>query len=387
MVKINSPKRGVCLTDEQKISWLRLIRSESIGPATFRDMINYFGSSEQALEAIPELARRSGKNKKIRICSREEAERELQTAESFGARFIAISDPSYPPALRYIDYPPPLLAVKGNMQIASTKPSVGIVGARHPSISALKFTEKIAQEIGREGYTIVSGLALGIDTIAHRASLKTGTIATMAGGLDCIYPPENRNLLEEIWSNEGMAISEMPFGCEPRPHDFPRRNRLIAGIGLGLIVIEAAKKSGSLITSRLAAEFGRLVFSVPGSPLDPRCEGTNQLLKEGAILITSAHDALQILHPQIEKNFFSSPCNEDYAKDLNITNHPDYNQDEREKIVQSLNSVPIHVDDIIQHTGINASIIYLILLELDLSGQICRHPGGMVSLAMRLPTP
>ncbi|MBY7649294.1 MAG: DNA-protecting protein DprA [Candidatus Liberibacter europaeus] len=381
-MNINSKKRGVQLTYEQKISWLRLIRSDNVGPLTFRDMINYFGSAEQAIEMIPELSRKGGNTKKIRVCSREEAEREIEIAESFGANFVFLSESNYPPALRYIDYPPPILAVKGNIQIASTKPSVGIVGTRNPSISGIKFTEKIAQEIGMEGYTIVSGLAIGIDTAAHRASLKTGTIVVMAGGLDRAYPPENLNILEEIWNNEGVAVSEMPFGLEPRAHDFPRRNRIIAGIGLGLIVIEAAKRSGSLITSRLAGEFGRLVFAVPGSPLDPRCEGTNQLIKDGAILITSSCDVLQMLQPQIEKNFFSSPCYSNPVTDIKITNYPECNQDERMKISQSLNNVPIHVDDIIHHTGIDAPIVYLVLLELDLAGRLCHHPGGMVSLTM-----
>ncbi|KJZ81509.1 DNA transporter [Candidatus Liberibacter solanacearum] len=386
MTKINPQKRGVYLTDDQKISWLRLIRSDNIGPATFRDMINYFGSAEQALEMIPELSQRGDINKKIRIYSKESAEKELEIADAFGAQFVALSEPNYPPALRYIDCPPPLLAIKGNIKAVSGKPSVGIVGTRHPSISGIKFTEKIAREIGSAGYTIVSGLALGIDSAAHRATLKTGTITVMAGGLDCLYPPENRSLLEEIW-HEGIAISEMPFGWEPRAYDFPRRNRLIVGIGLGLIVVEAAKRSGSLITSRIAGECGRLVFSVPGSPLDPRCEGTNQLIKEGATLVTSSQDVLQMLHSQIEKNFFSSPPNTNHIRDFNVTSYPEYNQNERIKIAQSLNNVPTHIDDIIQHTGIEAPVVYLVLLELDLAGRLCHHPGGMVSLTMKIPSP
>ncbi|WP_354687994.1 DNA-processing protein DprA [Candidatus Liberibacter africanus] len=387
MQKNNPPKRGVYLTDDQKVSWLRLIRSDNIGPATFRDMINYFGSAEQALEMIPELTQQGGINKKARVYPKELAEKEIEIAHSYGAQFVALSEPNYPPALRYIDCPPPLLSIKGNLNAVCKKPAVGIVGTRYPSISGIKFTEKIAREIGAEDYSIVSGLALGIDAAAHRATLKTGTIAVMAGGLDRLYPPENRSLLEDILSNEGIAISEMPFGWEPRAYDFPRRNRLIAGIGLGLIVIEAAKRSGSLITSRIAGEYGRLVFSVPGSPLDPRCEGTNQLIKDVATLITSAHDVLQMLHSQVEQNFFSSSSSDiNKTKDLNIANGIEYTQDERMRITQSLNNVPIHIDDIIHHTGINATIVYLVLLELDLAGKLCHHPEGKVSLTMQFPS-
>ncbi|MBA5724574.1 DNA-processing protein DprA [Candidatus Liberibacter sp.] len=388
MTSSDSQKKGVHLTDDQRISWLRLIRSDNVGPATFREMINYFGSAEQALEMIPELSRRGGRTKSIRICSQEEAEKEFERAESFGARFVALSEPDYPPALRYIDSPPPLLAVKGNIHITTTKPAISIVGTRNPSIGGIKFTEMITREIAREDYIIVSGLALGIDTTAHRASLQTGTIVAMAGGLDCVYPPENSKLLEEIWNGSGLAISEMPFGCEPRAHDFPRRNRLIAGVGLGLVVIEAAKRSGSLITARLSGEFGRLVFAVPGSPLDRRCEGTNELIKDGAILITSAHDVLQNLQPQIDKNFFSSSSSSTYIEDIDVANAnaPDCEHDERIKIAQALSCVPVHVDDIIQHAGVEAPIVYLVLLELDLVGRLCHHPGGMVSLVMQIPS-
>ena len=375
-------RKGIALTDRQRIAWLRLIRSDNVGPATFRDLINHFGSAETALEALPELSRRGGSTRSIRIATAGEAEREIETASRFGARFIGIGEPDYPAALRQIDAAPPLLAAKGDLEVA-TLPAVGIVGSRNASISGAKFAAMMAREIGRAGYTIVSGLARGIDASAHRASLDTGTIAAMAGGLDQPYPPENIGLLDQICSGRGLAISEMPFGWEPRARDFPRRNRFIAGVALGVVVIEAAARSGSLITARLAGEFGRQVFAVPGSPLDPRCEGTNGLLKDGATVTTRPQDVLQALAPVSELDLFSpneadEPADE--AGDRPLAPPP--NDDERLVIVQALGPTPVEIDDIIRHTALPASSVYLVLLELDIAGRLERHAGGFVSLSM-----
>ncbi|MGE8103651.1 DNA-processing protein DprA [Allorhizobium sp. NPDC080224] len=375
-------RKGIALTDRQRIAWLRLIRSDNVGPATFRDLINHFGSAETAIEALPELSRRGGSTRSIRIATVGEAEREIDTATRFGARFIGIGEPDYPAALRQIDAAPPLIAAKGDLEVASL-PAVGIVGSRNASISGAKFAAMMAGEIGRAGYTIVSGLARGIDASAHRASLDTGTIAAMAGGLDQPYPPENIDLLDQICSGRGLAISEMPFGWEPRARDFPRRNRLIAGVALGVVVIEAAARSGSLITARLAGEFGRQVFAVPGSPLDPRCEGTNGLLKDGATVTTRPQDVLQALAPVSELDLFSpneadEPADE--AGDRPLAPPP--NDDERLVIVQALGPTPVEIDDIIRHTALPASSVYLVLLELDIAGRLERHAGGFVSLSM-----
>ncbi|MGC4406835.1 DNA-protecting protein DprA [Rhizobium rosettiformans] len=375
-------RKGIALTDRQRIAWLRLIRSDNVGPATFRDLINHFGSAETAIEALPELSRRGGSTRSIRIATVGEAEREIETASRFGARFIGIGEPDYPAALRQIDAAPPLIAAKGDLEVASL-PAVGIVGSRNASISGAKFAAMMAREIGRAGYTIVSGLARGIDASAHRASLDTGTIAAMAGGLDQPYPPENIDLLDQICSGRGLAISEMPFGWEPRARDFPRRNRLIAGVALGVVVIEAAARSGSLITARLAGEFGRQVFAVPGSPLDPRCEGTNGLLKDGATVTTRPQDVLQALAPISELDLFSpteadEPADE--AGDRPLAPPP--NDDERLVIVQALGPTPVEIDDIIRHTALPASSVYLVLLELDIAGRLERHAGGFVSLSM-----
>lgn len=376
-------RKGIALTDRQRIAWLRLIRSDNVGPATFRDLINHFGSAEAALDALPELSRRGGSTRSIRVATVAEAEREIETAHRFGACFIGIGEPDYPPALRQIDAAPPLIAAKGDLGIANL-PSVGIVGSRNASISGAKFAAMMAREIGRAGYCVVSGLARGIDAAAHRASLDTGTIAAMAGGLDQPYPPENVDLLDQICSGRGLAISEMPFGWEPRARDFPRRNRLIAGVALGVVVIEAAARSGSLITARLAGEFGRLVFAVPGSPLDPRCEGTNGLLKDGATVTTKPQDVLQALAPISQLDLFSQneadePDSEDGREHALA---PPPNDDERLVIVEALGPTPVEIDDIIRHTGLAASSVYLVLLELDIAGRLERHAGGFVSLSM-----
>ena len=374
-------RSGIALTEKQRIAWLRLIRSDNVGPATFRDLINHFGSAETALVMLPELSQRGGATRAIRICSESDALRELDIANRFGARFIGIGEPDYPPALRQIDGAPPLLAVKGNLATA-TKPAVGIVGSRNASISGAKFAAMIARDCGRAGYAVISGLARGIDTAAHRASIETGTIAALAGGLDQPYPPENVDLLNEICGSDGVAISEMPFGWEPRARDFPRRNRLIAGVALGVVVVEAATRSGSLITARLAGEFGRLVFAVPGSPLDPRCQGTNGLLKDGAMITTGSGDVIEALAPLSRIDLFSPPLAEEPGEDPNkpLLLPPDDN--ERARIVDALGPTPVEIDDIIRHTGLQASAVYLVLLELDLAGRLHRHPGGLVSLAM-----
>lgn len=376
-------RKGIALTDRQRIAWLRLIRSDNVGPATFRDLINHFGSAEAALDALPELSRRGGSTRSIRVATVAEAEREIETAHRFGACFIGIGEPDYPPALRQIDAAPPLIAAKGDLGIANL-PSVGIVGSRNASISGAKFAAMMAREIGRAGYCVVSGLARGIDAAAHRASLDTGTIAAMAGGLDQPYPPENVDLLDQICSGRGLAISEMPFGWEPRARDFPRRNRLIAGVALGVVVIEAAARSGSLITARLAGEFGRLVFAVPGSPLDPRCEGTNGLLKDGATVTTKPQDVLQALAPISQVDLFSqNEADEpDSEEGREHALAPPPNDDERLVIVEALGPTPVEIDDIIRHTGLAASSVYLVLLELDIAGRLERHAGGFVSLSM-----
>ncbi|GEO86414.1 MULTISPECIES: DNA-processing protein DprA [Alphaproteobacteria] len=380
MPEASAGRTGIALTDRQRINWLRLIRSDNVGPATFRDLINHFGTAETALAMLPELSRRGGSTRAIRIATEAEAEQELETAARFGACFLGIGEPDYPLALRQIDGAPPLLAVKGDLSAASM-PAVGVVGSRNASISGAKFAALMARDIGRAGYAIISGLARGIDTAAHRASLETGTIAAMAGGLDKPYPPENTDLLHEICDGRGLAISEMPFGWEARARDFPRRNRLIAGVALGVVVIEAAARSGSLITARLAGDYGRLVFAVPGSPLDPRCEGTNGLLKDGATVTTRPDDVLQALAPLSRIDIFSGhEAKEPGDEDRSLALPP--SDSDRSRITDALGPTPVEIDDIVRHTGLAPAAVYLILLELDIAGRLLRHPGGLVSIAM-----
>ncbi|MFD1327058.1 DNA-processing protein DprA [Mycoplana ramosa] len=373
-------RQGIALSEKQRIAWLRLIRSDNVGPVTFRDLINHFGTAETALEMLPELSRRGGAARAIRIASRADAERELELAHRHGAIFVGIGEPDYPALLRKTDGAPPLLAMKGNLRIANDV-AVGIVGSRNASIVGAKFAGMLARDLGAAGYAVVSGLARGIDTAAHRASLATGTIAAMAGGLDQPYPPENVALLGEITAGSGLAVSEMPFGWEPRARDFPRRNRLIAGMGLGLVVVEAASRSGSLITARNAADFGRLVFAVPGSPLDPRAHGTNDLLKDGAIVTTNASDVLEALAPLHGPTQCQSVsgADEPSVDDSELPLPP--NDGDRARIVSALGPTPVEIDEIIRHTELPAATVYLVLLELDLAGRLHRHSGGLVALA------
>ena len=274
------------LSRAQRLAWLRLIRSENVGPATFRALVNEFGGAEAAIAALPMLSRRGGRAHAILLCTEDEAEAELERAESLGASLVAVGEPGYPPALAHVDAPPPLLYIKGRADLADF-PILAIVGARNGSAAGQKFTRQLASELGLEGFVIASGLARGIDTAAHRTALEHGTIAVLAGGIDVVYPPENEDLQHAI-GERGLLISERAPGFSPRGQDFPRRNRLISGISLGVVVVEAAERSGSLITGRLAGEQGREVFAVPGSPLDPRSAGTNNLLKQGAGLVTSS---------------------------------------------------------------------------------------------------
>src|SRR5215213_10150545 len=285
------------LTEEQRLDWLRLIRPESVGPRTFRALVNKYGGAGAALEALPDLARQGGR-RALKVTTRSEAERELAAATRMGVRFVAMGEPDYPKTLQAIDTAPPLIAVRGAGPVLS-RPAVAIVGSRNASAAGLTFAERLARQLGEAGYVVVSGLARGIDTRAHRATLATKTVAVLAGGQDRVYPAENQTLLEEIVDMGGAVISEMPLGWEPRGRDFPRRNRVVSGLSYGVVVVEAARRSGSLITARFALEQGREVFAVPGSPLDPRAEGTNDLIREGATLCAGIEHVTSVLEPLI----------------------------------------------------------------------------------------
>lgn len=373
---MSEPDAGPRLSDRQRLSWLRLIRTPNVGPASFRDLINRFGSAEAALAMLPELMISGGAKKIVRIPSIAETEAELETARRAGARFVGIGEADYPPLMKSMDHPPPLLAVRGNSAVFRL-PAVAIVGARNASLAGIKMARMLAADLGRDGYGIVSGLARGIDTAAHQGSLATGTIGVLAGGLDLPYPPENAGLCDEIAERGGAIISEMPFGWQPRAQDFPRRNRLVAGAALGLVVVEAAQRSGSLISARLAGEMGRLVFAVPGSPLDPRAAGANGLLKDGATLVTEAADITSAIAPLVGGwSPRTSPLEE--PPDFSATPPP--REDDRDCVVEALGPTPVAVDEIIRHTGLHPAQVFMVLLELDLAGRLERHAGGNVSL-------
>lgn len=376
---------GLMLTDRQRLNWLRLIRSDNVGPASFRALINRFGSAEAALAALPELAAAGGAARPIRLASEAEAERELEAARRFGAHFAAIGEPDYPPMLRHMDLPPPLVAIKGDASHFRS-PAVAIVGARNASAAGARMARLIASDLGKAGYTIVSGLARGIDAAAHEASLATGTIAVLAGGLDRPYPPENIALTDRI-AAEGVVISEMPFGREPRARDFPRRNRLVAGLGLGLVVVEAALRSGSLISARLAGEMGRLVFAVPGSPLDPRAAGTNGLIKDGAMLVTHARDVMDALAPLTggEARMPAHAPLPGMDEEEDFAAAPPPAEGDRAAVIEALGPTPTRSDELLRHTGLHPAQLAMVLLELDLAGRLERHAGGAISLLVADP--
>lgn len=367
---------GPRLSDRQRINWLRLIRTPNVGPASFRDLINRFGSAEAAIEILPELALSGGAGRIVRVPGIAEAEAEIALATRHGARFIGLGEPDYPPVLRRMDLPPPLIAVKGAAEVF-TLPPVAIVGARNASLAGIKMARLLASELGRDGYAVISGLARGIDTAAHEGALASGTVGVLAGGLDKPYPPENIDLMAAIADRGGAIVSEMPFGWEPRAQDFPRRNRIVAGLSLGLVVVEAAKRSGSLISARLAGELGRLVFAVPGSPLDPRAAGTNGLLKDGATLVTETADITAALAPLTGRTP-PIPTALEEPPDFSATPPPD--DSDRSRVLEALGPVPVGVDEIIRHTRLHPAQVFMILLELDLAGRLERHAGGNVSL-------
>ncbi|WP_176072826.1 DNA-processing protein DprA [Brucella intermedia] len=377
-------KTGIRLSDRQRLNWLRLIRTDNIGPVTFRDLILFCGSASSAIEMLPDLNIRGGSARPIRVMSMDDAERELETIERSGARLVGMGEPDYPPQLKNCEAPPPLVTIKGNAAVFS-KPPVAIVGSRNASVIGARFTERLANDLGEAGFAVISGLARGIDAAAHRASLKTGTVAVLAGGLDRPYPPENLPLYRAIPEEGGVLISEMPMGAEPRSRDFPRRNRIIAGLSLGLIVVEAAERSGSLISARMAGDMGRTVFAVPGSPLDPRARGTNLLLKQGATLVTEANDVIEMLRPLAGSSAYQTdmPAQPDLlspAMEEPESYQPIATEEQRDIVIDALGPVPTDIDTLVRHTGLDTGAIQLILLELDLAGRLHRYARNQVAL-------
>lgn len=363
------------LSEAERLDRLRLIRSDNVGPRTFRSLLLRFGSARAALQRLPELARRGGAAMSGRICSADEARAELLGCRKLGISLLAPEEACYPPRLATLDDAPPLLGVRGNTE-SLMRPLIAIVGSRNASAAGLKFAGQLARELGEAGFIVISGLARGIDQAAHRASLASGTVAVLAGGHDRIYPPEHEGLLTAIVTERGAAISEMPLGHEPRARDFPRRNRLISGSALGVVVVEAAHRSGSLITARMAGEQGREVFAVPGSPLDPRAAGTNDLIKQGATLVTEVADIIRAVEPIMERPL-QLPLYEDDDEPF----APDPESHDRDQIVSLLGPTPVSIDDLIRISGLPPAVLRMVLLELELAGRLERHGGGLVSLS------
>ncbi|MGV6800787.1 MAG: DNA-processing protein DprA [bacterium] len=362
-----------CLSDHDRFDWLRLIRSPGIGPVTFQQLLARFGSAEKAIAQAPDLARQKGRRRPLTLIPQQEIIDEIKAAEKIGARYIASCEPDYPDRLRHIPGAPPVICCYGDTGLM-TRPALAIVGARNASAIGRKFTNDLAEELGQEGFVIVSGLARGIDGAAHKAALPKGTIAVVAGGLDVIYPPEHRKLTVDI-AQQGLIVSEMPPGYQPKARDFPRRNRIISGLALGVIVVEAAERSGTLVTARYALEQGREVFAVPGSPMDPRCQGTNRLIRDGATLIQSAQnviEGLQNISGQIceqEENAFSFEGVYDYAEDETDTDIIDL-------VFDLLSYTPIHRDILIRQTDHPPAAVINALMELVLSEKIEELDGG-----------
>jgi DNA processing protein len=361
------------LASDDQIARLRLIRSDNIGPVTYFQLLARFGSAAAAIDAIPDLAARGG-GRSPRLASTAAVEREVERVAELGARYIFLGQGLYPPLLAEFETAPPALIVKGHLTLLE-KPAIAMVGARNASAAACRFARQLAQNLGNAGAVVVSGLARGIDTAAHDGALETGTVGVIAGGIDVFYPPENEERQRAI-SERGLLVAEQPPGVEPRARHFPYRNRIIAGLAHGTVVVEAAPKSGSLITARYATEFGRDVMAVPGSPLDPRAQGCNQLIREGATLIQNAEDVLEAIRPFSLRPLAQKKL--DYAAPSTAA---DATEQERRALLDLLSPTPVPVDEIIRQSGVPPSTVQTVLLELELAARLERHAGGKVSLA------
>jgi DNA processing protein len=363
------------ISAEERLAALQLARSENVGPVTFRELIAHCGSAQAALKALPELSRRGGRS--VRIASRAGAEAELARAKKAGASLLVLTEAAYPRALSAIEAAPPVLYLKGDKALLE-RPVVAVVGSRQCSAAGGKLARNFSLELARAGYVVASGLARGIDSIAHEAALPHGTIAVLAGGIDVVYPPENAGLHARI-GEEGCLVTEMPMGFQPRGKDFPRRNRIISGLALGVLVIEAARRSGTLVTARYAAEQGREVFAVPGHPLDPRAEGTNKLLKSGATLVTEADDLLSALAPMTTATTARpTPSRADEPADQPFPEMP--SEEDCGRVLAVLGPAPVDVDSVARVTGLSIRSVQVALIELSLDGRIERHGNGLVSL-------
>ncbi len=363
------------LSQQERFDRIRLARSDNVGPVTFRDLIAEFGSASLALAALPERVRQAGGKRTIKTASPAQIEKELKEAAKHGVRIITVGEADYPALLLQADPPPPLILVKGALHLA-TKECIALVGSRNASGAGLRMAGDLARALGENDYVTVSGLARGVDATIHKASLKTGTIAVVAGGIDIVYPEENRKLHEAI-IEQGLIVSEMPLGTQPQGRHFPRRNRLISGLSRATIVVEAALRSGSLITARYALEQNRELMAVPGSPLDPRAKGSNALLKQGAVLVETAEDVTnwldQMPPPQFNESmdamFSDAPRKPTELRDRDL-----------QTLIDLLGPTPLAEDELIRLSGLSAQLVKAHLSNLELAGRIIREPGQKVAM-------
>jgi DNA processing protein len=361
------------LGEAERRAWLRLARTQNVGPVTFAQLISRFGSATAALKEVPRLVKRGGGDDP-RMPSDDDAAREIAGLAKLGGRVIASCEPDFPRGLRAAEPAPPILSVVGHATLLDRE-MVGIVGARNASALGRKLAGTLARDLAQAGLVVVSGLARGIDAAAHEGALAGGTCAVVAGGVDIVYPPENAQLHERIRA-EGCIVSEMPLGQAPQARHFPRRNRIISGLARGIVVVEAAEGSGSLITANYALEQGREIFAVPGSPLDPRARGTNRLIRDGATLTESAADVLAGLRPILGHDFQEperdGPSSPEQSSEADADRI-------RSLVEEALSPAPVEVDELVRICRAPAAVVAIILLELELAGRIARHPGGKVS--------
>ncbi|HEY3777577.1 MAG TPA: DNA-processing protein DprA [Rhizomicrobium sp.] len=366
------------LSHSERLAWLRLSRAPNVGAVTFAALIERFHTASAALQELPRLARRGGAAGDLRIPGKDEAERELEALRQIGARLIASAEPEFPAGLAALEAPPPMISILGRGDVVARE-MIAVVGARNASALGRRFAGEISRALGDAGLVVVSGLARGIDTAAHEGALANGTIAVLAGGVDDIYPPENANLYARI-AETGAVISEMPVGQRPQAKHFPRRNRIISGLSRGVVVVEAAEGSGSLITANFALEQGREVFAVPGSPLDPRAKGTNRLLRDGATLTENAEDVIDVLKPLIGHGF------REPGGGLFSSGGDEVDDRLRGQLEELLGPAAVTVDDLVRQCGAPAGAVLSVLLDLELAGRLYREAGNRVALAPAVPT-
>lgn len=373
-------KQNVIFSEEEKLNWLQLIRTENVGPITFYNLLERFGSAKDALKALPALAKNGGRKNPLVAPDISSVKREYENLQKLGGDIVCAGETAYPLALTATDDAPPVLSYLGDISLLRT-PCIAMVGARNASLNGQKFAQKLAKELGQSGQTIVSGLARGIDTAAHHGALETGTIAVVAGGIDVVYPRENKELYDLI-THRGLVLAESPLGMEPIARHFPKRNRIVSGLSTGVVVVEATYRSGSLITARMAGEQGRDVYAVPGYPMDPRAQGPNKLIQDGAILVQNAHDILNGINSfgggkAMLDNARQSIPTVEIANDIPAEKSL---EDVRELILQNLSQMPVGVDELARGCHIAIPALQMALLEMELAGRLQRLPGNRVVL-------